>query len=276
MDWYWDVTLATFVAIALLESFYPRRSATHTTLHRWAVNLALLATTTVVGVLSRVSPLVVASFVAASPYGLLNRSFIPDSVRFVIGLAALDAIRYGQHWTMHHVGVLWRLHQVHHSDDQLDLTTGLRFHPLEAVVSHVSYLAIIGLLAPPLAAVVAIELATVVQNFVAHANVRLPARAEALLRLIFVTPEVHTVHHSVRRDEQNTNFGLLFLFWDRLFHTYRPSSPDMAANMRFGLSRLEPSDLTLGRLLAMPFVTMRSRRVPAARTSDGSNVALTP
>jgi sterol desaturase/sphingolipid hydroxylase (fatty acid hydroxylase superfamily) len=252
---YWDVLLIAFTAVALWESFSPRHERTRPTLRRWGRNGILIGLSDLVGLLLRVTPIVVATTVAASPYGLLNQPFLPLPVRVVAAVLVLDFVRYLQHRGLHTFGVFWRLHQVHHSDEHFDLTTGLRLHPVEGVVIHVSYAAVVALLAPPLVAVVIADFALMVQNFFAHANVRLPERLERRLRFILITPEMHRVHHTIRRDEQNSNFGAVFPFWDRLLNTYRAAPADADEDLRFGLAHLQDgAPPSLAALLRMPFV----------------------
>ena len=255
MQRYWDVLLIAFIAIALWESFSPRRETTRPTLRRWGQHWILSGIDTAIGLLLRLTPVVIAAAVADSPYGVLNRSFLPLPVRVVAGVLLLDFVRYVQHRGLHAVSVFWRLHQVHHSDEHFDLTTGLRFHPAETVVTHLSYAAVVALLAPPVVAVVIADFGLMIQTFFAHANIRLPRRLEHRLRLFMVTPEMHRVHHTVRREEQNANFGAIFPFWDRLCRTYRAAPADADEYLRFGLSYLRDGQpRTLAALLRMPFI----------------------
>jgi sterol desaturase/sphingolipid hydroxylase (fatty acid hydroxylase superfamily) len=251
---YWDVLLIAFIAIALWESFSPRREGTRPTLRRWGQNWILTGLADAAGLLLRVSPVIVAAAVAASPYGVLNRPFLPLPVRVVASVLLLDFVRYLQHRGLHAIGAFWRLHQVHHSDEHFDLTTGLRFHPAESVITHLSNAAVVALLAPPLVAVVIADFGLMIQSFFAHANIRLPQRLERGLRVILVTPEMHRVHHTVRREEQNANFGAIFPFWDRLCRTYRAAPADADEHLRFGLSYLHDGEPSLAALLRMPFI----------------------
>jgi sterol desaturase/sphingolipid hydroxylase (fatty acid hydroxylase superfamily) len=251
---YADVLLSAFTVLALWESFQPRRRGTRPTLRRWGRNGGLAALSDAAGLLVRVTPLVVAAAVIDSPYGLLNRSTVPFALQFLASIVLLDFVRYLQHRGMHVVNAFWRLHQVHHSDEHVDVTTGLRFHPVEAIVTQLSYAAVVALLAPPVLAVMVVDLALIVQNLFGHANVRLPQLFERRLRMIVITPEMHRVHHSVRRDEQDANFGVIFPFWDHLCGTYCPAPADDDARVRFGLKRLQDdAPLSLMALLRMPF-----------------------
>jgi sterol desaturase/sphingolipid hydroxylase (fatty acid hydroxylase superfamily) len=233
---------------------------------RWTRNAALAAITNVVGLLFRTSPLLVAATVSASPYGLLNRSALPFAIRWVAAVLILDLTRYAQHRLLHSIPLLWRLHQVHHTDEHFDLTIGVRFHPIESAVTYASYLSVVALVAPPFEAALVVELASVAQNFFSHANVKIPDSLEPNLRRILITPEMHRLHHSVLVQEQNTNFGAILPWWDRLFGTYRHQPAGGHERLRFGLRELETgSEFTLMRLLAMPFVAESAAEHTAAR-----------
>jgi sterol desaturase/sphingolipid hydroxylase (fatty acid hydroxylase superfamily) len=257
---YWDVFLVAFCGVALWESFQPRQRPTRPTGRRWAHHGVFALLTNVVGLLFRTSPVLVAAAVAWSPHGLLNRAWLPAAAQWAVALLALDLTRYWQHRLLHSMDALWRVHQVHHSDEDFDLTTGLRFHPVESAVTHASYLAVVAVLAPPLEAVIAVEFATMVQNFFAHANISLPDALERHLRRVVVTPEMHRVHHSVDVSEQNTNFGAILPVWDRLFGTYLAAPHGGRLELRFGLSEHTPgAEQAMADLLAMPFAR-RERR----------------
>jgi len=127
----------------------------------------------------------------------------------------LDLLRYGQHYVYHAVPLLWRIHQVHHADPDFDWSTSLRFHPVEALLTHGIYLAMIALLALPALALLCVELAHVLQDVFVHANVAVPGWIDNGLRRWLITPDMHRIHHSDEFSEQNTNFGFLFPWWDR-------------------------------------------------------------
>jgi sterol desaturase/sphingolipid hydroxylase (fatty acid hydroxylase superfamily) len=273
---YGNVLFLAFTAVALWESFRPRRSETRPTLRRWGHNGVLLVLTNAVGFLLRLTPVAVASAASANPYGLLSRPAVPLAAQMVLAFLALDLLRYFQHRVLHVVEVFWRLHQVHHSDDHYDLTTGVRFHPLEAVVTQSTYLCAIALLAPPVEAVLLFELVAVAQNFFLHANVRIPDVWERLLRRVLITPEMHRVHHSMRLDEQNTNFGFIFPVWDHLLGTYRAAPAGGHEALRFGLHEWSDQPApTLGTLLRMPFGSRERRsRERAAAPLDAARAPI--
>lgn len=263
MDWvlqqsglHWQVLVVAFAAIALWETVQPWRELHDSTVKRWTVHAALLAVASLVaGVLIRFGSLGVAAWASASGFGLLNATGAPLYVAIPVTIAVVDFVHWAQHWAFHSVSWLWRLHQVHHSDRDIDLTTGLRFHPAETILTKLSYLAAVALLGPPLIALLAVELATIAQNFFVHANSSLPRRLSRLLLPVLVTPDVHRLHHSVDVRDQQTNFGTLFPWWDRLFGTWRY---DPERVLEFGLEEALPEQsLHLGELLITPFRDVR-------------------
>jgi sterol desaturase/sphingolipid hydroxylase (fatty acid hydroxylase superfamily) len=228
----WALLLLAFVVFALWESYYPRRVLVASTARRWSSHALLsFLCNTLAAWIFRVSAVVLAG---ANHHGLLNRAAIPFAVRCAVAVLLLDLLRYGQHYMYHAVSFLWRVHQVHHADPDYDWSTSLRFHPGEVLLSQGIYLATIVILGPPAAAVLFLELADVAQNIFVHANVALPQWIDARLRRLVITPDMHRIHHSVEQSDQNTNFGTIFPWWDRLFGTYR-HEPLAGDNMQLGL-----------------------------------------
>jgi sterol desaturase/sphingolipid hydroxylase (fatty acid hydroxylase superfamily) len=252
---YWSCFVAMFLAVAIWESFRPKRELSTAAERRWKNHGMLLVIVAVVStVLLRVSPVVLAVAVAGSRFGLLNKPWLPLVVRCALAVALLDLLQYWIHWSFHHVPWLWRVHQVHHSDPDYDVSTAARFHPLEVLYSQGIRFGAIALLAPPAAGVFIAELLSVIVNLSAHANASLPERVENALGSTFVTPDLHRIHHSLDSEEQNLNLGQTFPWWDRLFGTYSPAALADEQDFRTGLKGLGGSDrLALGFLLAEPF-----------------------
>src|SRR5262249_52113170 len=148
--------------------------------------------------------------------GVLNRSWLPRPIAWILAIALLDFLRYAVHYGLHRVPLLWRVHRVHHSDPDLDLSTGLRAHPLQSLLYQACQILTVACFAPPVGAVITAECLFCFQSFFAHANARLPGPLEGVLRRFFVTPDMHRIHHSDRREEQDRNYGDLFPWWDRL------------------------------------------------------------
>ena len=143
------------------------------------------------------------------------------SVAALIGFLALDLAIYVQHVVFHKVPLLWRLHRMHHADLDIDVTTGVRFHPIEILISLAIKIAVILALGIPVVAVILFEVLLNVTSMFNHSNVSMPAWLDRVLRLIVVTPDMHRVHHSILRHETDSNFGFNLPWWDRLFGTYR-------------------------------------------------------
>jgi sterol desaturase/sphingolipid hydroxylase (fatty acid hydroxylase superfamily) len=252
---YWAILITAFVSIGLWETFQPCRENAASTPRRWLLHFALRLT---VNILSRflipATALLTAISIPADRWGLLNSASIPFPIRFTAAFLLLDLVHYCQHYIFHSVPFLWRVHQVHHADPDFDLTTGLRFHPVESLLAQGSSLAVVAAVAPPAEAVLAIELGTMVQNLFAHANVTLPGWLDSPVRKVLITPNMHRVHHSMDVLEQNTNYGTILPFWDRLFGTYRHASAAPEQTMRVGLEGMDTqSALSFFQQIALPF-----------------------
>jgi sterol desaturase/sphingolipid hydroxylase (fatty acid hydroxylase superfamily) len=247
--------LGVFAVLAAWEVLAPRRRTSLGRRARWPANLGVVAlNAVVVRLLFPAAAAGAAMFAERRGLGLLHLAGAPPWLALVASVVALDLVVYAQHWLFHRVPVLWRLHRVHHADVDFDVTTGLRFHPLEIVASMlIKMAAIVALGAPPLAALV-FEVLLNASAMFEHANVRLGARADRLLRLVLVTPDMHRVHHSVEIDETHSNFGFNVSLWDRLFRTYRASPRAGHDDMLIGLPLFrEPREAGLPRLLTQPF-----------------------
>jgi sterol desaturase/sphingolipid hydroxylase (fatty acid hydroxylase superfamily) len=165
----------------------------------------------------------------------------------------LDLTIYGQHVVFHTVPVLWRLHRMHHADLEFDVTTGLRFHPGEIVLSMLIKLATVAMLGAPPIAVLVFEVLLNATSMFNHGNVRIPSGLDRWLRLVLVTPGLHRVHHSIDRRETDSNFGFNVPWWDRLFGTYRAQPALGHADMTLSIDRFRtPRELRLDRLLQQP------------------------
>lgn len=251
---YWLAFAATFLAVAVWESWRPRRRLSMPLERRWARHgLILLVCTVISTTMFRATPVAVALAWADSRFGVLNKAALPFAVRWVAGVLVLDLTRYAVHWCLHATR-LWHVHQVHHSDPDFDLSTGARAHPLEVILMQGANIATIMLLAPPVSAVLFVELASVAQSFFSHANVSLPAYIERRLRYLCVTPDMHRIHHSAQVAEQSRNFADLFAFWDHLFGTYLAEPAAGHEQMIVGLEECQDErSLGVGWMLLRPF-----------------------
>ena len=246
--------VAVFLAVAVWEMATPRRRFHYARHRRWPHNLALFALDiAVVRLLAAGAVIAVAVEAQARGWGLLNVAPIPTLVGNVLAFVALDLVIYGQHVLFHRVPVLWRLHRVHHTDPEFDVTTASRFHPLEILLSlGIKCVAVAALGAPPVAVLV-FELVLNVAAMFNHANGRLPVRVDRWLRWVLVTPDMHRVHHSTVEGETNSNFGFNLPWWDRLFRTYRDQPAAGHAAMRTGVQNFTGDDaISLPRLLLQP------------------------
>lgn len=247
--------LATALGLALWEAAAPRRAPEPDRTGRWPGNLGLVAVSALlVRLLFPLLPVALALLAQEKDWGLIPRLGLPAWGQVLLGLALLDLAIYLQHRAFHAWRPLWRLHRVHHADTFFDFTTGVRFHPLEMVLSMTFKLALVALLGPPALAVLLFELGLNCLVMFNHANVRLPPAADRLLRLLVVTPDMHRVHHSTDMREANLNFGFNFPWWDRLFRTYQAQPARGHETMPIGLTLFRGRKYrSLVQLLAMPF-----------------------
>jgi sterol desaturase/sphingolipid hydroxylase (fatty acid hydroxylase superfamily) len=248
------VFVALFGALALAEATAPRRVRALPRRARWPANLGLsVLGALLVRLLLPTAAVGLAELARQRGWGLLHQLALPDWAAAAGAFLALDLLIYAQHRLFHAVPALWRLHRVHHSDLDFDVTTAVRFHPVEIFMSMLIKMGAVAALGAPPAAVVAFEITLNATAMFNHANLRLPAGVDRLLRLLLVTPDMHRVHHSVREDEMQRNFGFNVPWWDRLLGTYRAQPRDAHAQMRIGLETFrEPASQRLGRLLLQP------------------------
>ena len=245
--------LGIFVIIALWESFSPQRKLTTPKLQRWFSNIVITLLGT--AIVRLFFPVLAVAFAAKKgTTGFLNQVALPYGIKVAVAVLALDLVIYGQHVMFHTLPLLWRLHMMHHADLDIDVTTGLRFHPLEVVLSMGIKIVTVIVLGPPVLAVVLFEILLNGTAMFNHGNIRMAASVDRVLRLLVVTPDMHRVHHSVIIAETNSNFGFNFPLWDRLFGTYRAQPREGHGGMTIGLSLFRKQEqLTLPRLLLLPF-----------------------
>ncbi len=250
------VFFGALVVLAFFEMLAPRRAVTTSKAGRWWTNLVLVALNPLsVRLVFPILPYGLAILAAERQWGLLNQVDLPLWCKMVVGVLALDLTITLQHVLHHAIPALWRLHMVHHADLDFDLTTGIRFHPIEIVVSMGIKLMTVVALGPPALAVLFFEVALNTTSMFNHSNITIPAKIDRVLRLFIVTPDMHRVHHSVVIRETNSNYGFNFPWWDRLLGTYKDQPAKGHAAMTIGLSQFRnPKQLTLPKLLILPFV----------------------
>ena len=195
-----------------------------------------------------------ALYASGQGVGLFHHLNLRLSVAFVLGFLILDLTVYAQHVVFHRVPWLWRLHRMHHADLDIDVSTGLRFHPFEILISLAIKIAVVIAFGIPPVAVIAFEVVLNATSLFNHSNVRMPRWIDRAVRLLVVTPDMHRVHHSIVRREHNSNFGFNLPWWDRLFGTYRPEPAEGHDGMTIGLPVFrDRGELRLDRLLTQPF-----------------------
>jgi sterol desaturase/sphingolipid hydroxylase (fatty acid hydroxylase superfamily) len=235
------VFLGVFVLMALIELLWPKRKLSVSKPKRWLTNLGISVTDSLLLRLMAMLAVPVAAIAAAyyaeaHRIGLLNNVGWPAWLKLAIALLVLDLAIWAQHLASHKVPLLWRLHQVHHADRDIDVTTAVRFHPVEIALSMLwKIVVVVPLGASPLA----VFLFEVILNACAmfnHANVALPRWLDGPLRLLVVTPDMHRVHHSVLRREHDSNYGFNLSLWDRVFRTYTAQPEAGHQGMILGLT----------------------------------------
>jgi len=246
------------VMMLLWEALNPRR----TPLLGWnrrlnnlgLVSLDVLA----VRLLIPIATVTVAEISIARGWGLFNiidAGFWPS---FVLSFLLMDLVIYGQHVITHKIPLLWRIHRLHHTDLDFDVTTALRFHPFEIILSMFVKFFFIALFGAPVVAVIVFEILLNISSMFNHSNIRIPANIDRLLRFFIVTPDMHRVHHSVIKVETNSNYGFNIPWWDYIFRTYRPQPSAGHTKMKIGLNEFQGDKVVfLHWLLIQPFVSVK-------------------
>jgi sterol desaturase/sphingolipid hydroxylase (fatty acid hydroxylase superfamily) len=243
-----------FVAVASWEALAPRRRQAWRRLKRWPHNLGLVAVDTILlRALAPGAAVAVAMTAENGGWGLLNTAPLPGWMAVALGIVLLDLAVYFQHVMFHAVPTLWRLHRVHHADLEFDVTTGLRFHPVEILISTAIKCAAVAAIGATPVTVLVFEVLLNATAMFNHANASLPGAVDRWVRQVVVTPDMHRVHHSVRYEESASNFGFNLPWWDRLFGTYRAQPAAGHEAMTIGVDAFRSAeDLRLDRLLLQP------------------------
>ncbi len=249
------------VIMALGETVIARRQLSVSKPGRWFNNLGIILLGSILVKLTfPVTAMGVAAAAATKDWGLFNSLQIPSWGAILLSILILDLVIYLQHLMFHAVPILWRLHMVHHADLDLDVTSGLRFHPIEIIISMGIKMVVVAALGTPILAVLIFEIILNATAMFNHGNIRLPDKLDRRLRLLVVTPDMHRVHHSVLIRETNSNFGFSFPWWDRLFGTYRAQPVAGHEKMTIGLSQFRKvKQVSLLKLLVLPFTGEEGR-----------------
>lgn len=249
------VFVLVFAVMAGLEILSPVRKLSGR-LTRWPTNLGLtIAATFLLRLTLPVAAVGTAIWAQSAGIGLLNMTDLPPVLSVLISVIALDVLIYAQHRLMHRFDILWRLHKVHHADLVLDVTSALRFHPLEIFLSMLIKMAFVAALGAPPLGVLIFEILLNACAMFNHANIELGATANRMLRRLIVTPDMHRSHHSIVPAEQNKNFGFNLSLWDRIFATYQEVDKADLAQIRLGLADCpEPKPNQFIWSLILPFL----------------------
>ena len=257
------IFLGLFALFAMLEVLAPRRVRSQPRSTRWVTNWAFTITNTLtlramsMGAMAVGLPLLAigaAIDASANGWGLFNNVGWPIWVELALAVLILDFAIWAQHLITHKIPVLWRLHRVHHADVDIDVTTAIRFHPVEIALSMLLKIGLVYLLGPAAVAVVLFEILLNGTAMFNHANIKLPLALDRILRMVLVTPDMHRVHHSVNRSEHDSNYGFALSVWDRRFGTYIPQPAEGHDDMKIGLEWQDDRPSRFGWSLALPFM----------------------
>lgn len=246
-----------FILFAGLEAIFPKRVRVQRRVNRWFTNWALIIIDSValraMAILLPLLAVGAALDAGQSGIGLLNLLGWNPLLEAVIAILIFDFAIWFQHLITHKIPLLWRLHRVHHSDRDMDVTTAIRFHPVEIFLSMLLKIGLVYLIGPAAWAIVAFEVILNGTALFNHANIKLPARVDAVVRMVLVTPDMHRIHHSTKRSEHDSNYGFSLSLWDRLFRTYiaKPSGGEDA--LIVGLEWQGDETQQLGWNLKLPF-----------------------
>jgi len=251
--------LGIFLFMAVWETIAPRRVPRTPKPLRWFSNLSLTFLNSLVGrFLFPLSAAGLAMSAETHGWGILNHLNMPSLVVGLISLGLLDLAIYAQHFIFHKIRIFWPIHGLHHTDLDIDVTTGTRFHPVEIALSLLIKMGIIVLIGIPAWSFLLFEVLLNGTSMFNHSNVRINTKIDGLLRLVLVTPDMHRVHHSVIIREHDSNFGFNLAWWDRMFGTYRDQPEAGHTHMVIGLANFrDPKGLSFLRLLVLPFSAWR-------------------
>ena len=252
------VFLGLFALFAVIEALAPRRVRSQPRITRWVTNwgITVLNTLTLRALAFALPLLAVGAALdaGAQGWGLFNALSWPFWVEVILAVLILDLAIWAQHLITHKIPILWRLHRVHHADVDMDVTTAIRFHPVEIALSMILKIGLVYLLGPAAVAVILFEILLNGTAMFNHANIRLPLGLDAALRRVLVTPDMHRVHHSLHRHEHDSNYGFALSIWDRLFGTYIAQPAAGHDQMQVGLEWQDDRPSHLGWSLRLPFM----------------------
>jgi len=244
--------LSALAVASIVEILLPLRRQSRRSNGRLATNVWLLGMTLTLGLGLNFTLALGAEYVRQSGSGLLQLAGLGAAWSFALTLLALDAATYLVHRLLHQVPLLWRVHLVHHIDPAVDATTAFRQHPIEGVLRFSFVATTAWMLGAPPAAIALYRLLGALNSVLEHANIRVPHRLDRVLVWLWVTPDMHKVHHSRERVETDSNYANLFSFFDRVFRTFTPSS--RGRFVHYGIQGYDaPEHQSIGAVLALPF-----------------------
>ncbi len=266
--WRLGAFLAGLVIFSIWESLTPKRPRQISRLIRWPRNLGINFSSVILinlinSVLTRffvpIAAAGAAIWAANHNFGLMNALSLPLWLSLPLTIILLDLVIYAQHVLFHASPTLWRLHMIHHIDQELDATSGIRFHPVEILLSLILKMGVVLILGAPFLGVVIFEIILNLSAMFNHGNIRLSQNTDRFLRAFIVTPDMHRVHHSVIPKETHSNFGFNLSLWDKIFGTYRAQPKEGHQDMKLGLPGFESVPKTgLGFMLLRPFTRTKS------------------
>lgn len=257
-----ELRMVCFVAIFLIMFFWevlePARNSILARKHRWFANIGLLIVSSfLIKILVPLGLGGISIWANQNNWGLFNLLELYWLIEFLICLIVLDLIIYWQHRIFHQSELLWCFHKVHHADSHVDITTGIRFHPIEIVLSFAIKSIAIVIFGVPILAVICFEIILNALSMFNHANVRLPKTIEAIISKLLITQKLHRIHHSQVEKETNSNFGFSVVFWDKLFASYRSQAQLSDETLLIGLKDIAPTkkNASFRHVILLPFTS---------------------
>ncbi len=253
------VFIGLFSILAVMEFFAPRRELEHVKAKRWITNwVIVIIDSFVLRLIFTGAAAGVALWASNNGYGLFNLIGIPFALSVILSFIVLDFAIWFSHLASHKIPLLWKVHRMHHSDVDIDVSTAIRFHPIEIILSMIWKMIIVVILGAPVVSVLIFEIVLNGAAMFNHSNLKLPLGIDRILRLFIVTPDMHRVHHSIVHNETDSNYGFNLAIWDRLFNTYIDQPQAGHDGMKIGLSEWQderPTNLIWS--LKVPFLKQR-------------------
>ena len=250
------VFISLFLVLAVLEFLAPRRQLKPLKPKRWFTNWAIIIIDSfIMSLIPIIAAVLAARWASENGYGLFNIINMPEWLTILACVIILDFAIWFSHVASHKIPILWKVHRMHHSDVDIDVTTAIRFHPIEIILSMLWKILVVVLLGAPAISVIIFEIVLNGAAMFNHSNMKIPLSIDRVLRLFIVTPDMHRVHHSIIHNETDSNYGFNLAIWDRLFKTYIDQPRDGHDHMAIGLEEWQdekPSDLLW--TLKVPFI----------------------